>query len=156
MCIRDSHGTDAALALAMAQVIVEEDLYDAGYIKEQTDLPFLVRDDDGRFLRECDVVEGGADDQFYFWNAAKGRKELASGTWGSEVMTIALADDQDPALEGTHKVRLADGSRIRVRPVFELLRARLAEYTPERAAEITGGPAENMRTVARELAAARS
>jgi anaerobic selenocysteine-containing dehydrogenase len=140
----------------MAHVIVEEDLYDADYVKEQTDLPFLVRDDDGRFLRESDLVEGGAEDKFYFWNAAKGRKELAAGSWGSEVMTLELADDQDPALEGAHEVRLVGGKKVRVRPVFELLRARLAEYTPERAAEITGVPASNIRCVARELAAARS
>ena len=43
-----------------------------------------------------------------------------------------------------------------MRPVFELLRAHLAEYTPERAAEITGVPASNIRCVAREMAAARS
>ena len=149
-------GTDAALALGMAHVIVDEGLHDVAYIKEQTDLSFLVRDDNGRFLRECDVVEGGADDQFYFWNAAKGRKQLATGTWGSEVMTIALDEETDPALEGAHKVRLLDGTRVRVRPVFELLRAHLAEYTPERAAEITGVPAKNIRVVAREMAAARS
>ena len=116
-------GTDAALALGMANVIVDEGLHDVEYIKEQTDLSFLVRDDNGRFLRECDMVEGGADDQFYFWNAAKGRKQLATGTWGSEVMTIALDEETDPALEGTHKVRLLDGKQVRVRPVFELLRA---------------------------------
>ena len=149
-------GTDAALALGMAHVIVEEGLHDVAYIKEQTDLSFLVRDDNGRFLRECDVVEGGADDQFYFWNAAKGRKQLATGTWGSEVMTIALDEETDPALEGAHKVRLLDGKQVRVRPVFELLRANLAEYTPERAAEITGVPASEHPLVAREMAAARS
>ena len=149
-------GTDAALALGMAHVIVEEGLHDVAYIKEQTDLSFLVRDDNGRFLRESDVVEGGAEDQFYFWNAAKGRKQLATGTWGSEIMTTALDEDTDPALEGAHRVRLANGTRIRVRPVFELLKARLAEYPPERAAEITGVPAKNIRTVARELARARS
>jgi len=32
-------GTDAALALAAAQVIVAEGLYDAAYVAEQTDLP---------------------------------------------------------------------------------------------------------------------
>jgi DMSO reductase family type II enzyme molybdopterin subunit len=149
-------GTDAALALGMARVILEEDLFDAEFLKEQTDLPFLVRDDNGRFLRESDVVEGGAEDQFYFWNAAKERKQLATGTWGSEVMTIALDDETDPALEGTHKVQLADGNRVRVRPVFELLRVRLADYTLDRVAEITGVPAGNIQCVARELAAARS
>jgi len=149
-------GTDAALALGMCNVLVEENRYNAAYVKEQTDLPFLVRDDNGRFLRESDVVEGGAEDQFYIWNAAKGKRQLATGTWGSEVMTIALDKDTDPALEGAHRVRLLDGTRVRVRPVFELLKARLAEYTPERAAEITGVAAKNIRVVARELAKARS
>ena len=34
-------GTDAALAMSMVQVILRENLYQADYIKEQTDLPFL-------------------------------------------------------------------------------------------------------------------
>ena len=71
-------------------------------------------------------------------------------------MTIALDEETDPALEGTHKVRLLDGKQVRVRPVFELLRTNLSEYTPERAAEITGVPAANIRCVAREMAAAKS
>jgi DMSO reductase family type II enzyme molybdopterin subunit len=149
-------GTDAALALGMAHVIIEEDLYDAAYVKEQTDLSFLVRDDNGRFLRESDLVEGGSEEQFYYWNESTGRKTLARGSWGSQEMTLELGDDEDPSLEGSHRVRLLDGTRVRVRPVFELLRAHVEEYTPERAAEITGVPAANIRCVAREMAAARS
>ncbi|MCZ7528437.1 MAG: molybdopterin-dependent oxidoreductase [Acidimicrobiia bacterium] len=149
-------GTDAALALGMAHVIVDEALYDAAYVKEQTDLPFLVRDDNGRFLRESDVVEDGADDRFYIWNAARNRRQLAKGTWGSEDRTLELDPDEDPALEGSHSVKLLDGSRVRVRPVFERLRERVAEYTPERVAEITGVHGDNVRRVARELAAAKS
>jgi nitrate reductase alpha subunit len=38
-------GTDAALALAMAQVILSEGLHDEEYVREQTDLPILVRED---------------------------------------------------------------------------------------------------------------
>ncbi len=149
-------GTDAALALGMVHVLLKEDLYDAEFIKEQTDLPLLVRTDTGRFLRESDIEEDGADGVLYFWNAVNGRKTKAPGTWDSEDRTIALDDDEDPQLEGSHSVRLLDGRRITVRPVFELLRERVAEYTPERAAEITGVSADNIRRVARELAAAKS
>ncbi len=149
-------GTDAALALGMANVILTEGLYDEAYLKEQTDLPFLVRDDNGKFLRESDVVEGGGDEEFYYWNSAKKQKQLASGTWGSDVMTLELADDEDPALEGAHTVTLVDGTKVKVRPVFELLRAHVATYTPEYAAEVTDVPAGNIRRVARELAAAKS
>jgi nitrate reductase alpha subunit len=65
-------GTDAALGLGMAQVIVSEHLYDAAYMKEQTDLPILVRDDTHRFLRQSDLHAGGKDDLFYFWDEASG------------------------------------------------------------------------------------
>jgi len=56
-------GTDAAIALGMCKVIVDEDLYDRKFITEQTDLPLLVRQDNKRFLRECDMEEDGRDDQ---------------------------------------------------------------------------------------------
>ena len=45
-------GTDAALGLSMAQVIIEEGLYEAPFVKEQTDLPLLVRLDTRQFLRQ--------------------------------------------------------------------------------------------------------
>lgn len=149
-------GTDAALALGMVNVILEENLYDAEYIKEQTDLPFLVRADTGKFLRESDVEEDGSDEEFYFWNGVNGRKTIACGTWGSEVMTLELDDDEDPQLEGWHTVKLLDGKRVRVRPVFELLKKHAGEYTPEVVSKITGVAPGNIRRVAREMAAARS
>ena len=150
------YATDAALALGMVNVILNEGLYKEDYIKEQTDLPFLVRDDNGRFLRESDVYEGGSDTAFWIWNNLTGRKECATGTWGSSVPTIALDEGLDPALEGAHRVRLADGRRVTVRPVFELLKRRAAEYSPETVAGITGVAANNIRVVAREFAAAKS
>ena len=42
---------NSALALAAAQVLIAENLYDAAYVAEQTDLPLLVRKDTERFLR---------------------------------------------------------------------------------------------------------
>lgn len=149
-------GTDAALALGMVHVILEEGLWDVEYVKEQTDLPFLVRDDTGQFLRESDVYEDGSEGVFFVWNALTGRKESPTGTWGSPYQTIAADADLDPALEGVHTVRLLNGKRVKVRPVFELLKQRVAEYSPERVAEITGVAAANQRTVAREFAAAKT
>jgi anaerobic selenocysteine-containing dehydrogenase len=48
-------GTDAALGLSMSHVIVEEGIYDADFIREQTDLPLLVRTDTQRFVRQADL-----------------------------------------------------------------------------------------------------
>jgi nitrate reductase alpha subunit len=48
-------GVTPALALGLAQVIVNENLYDADFIKKFTDLPFLVRMDNLQLLRASDV-----------------------------------------------------------------------------------------------------
>src|SRR5210317_1668327 len=63
-------GTDAALALSMVQVILDDGKEKSDYIREQTDLPFLVRVDNGKFLRETDRVEGEAsrDNLFYIYD----------------------------------------------------------------------------------------
>jgi DMSO reductase family type II enzyme molybdopterin subunit len=149
-------GTDAALAMGMIGVILDEELYDAEYVVEQTDLPFLVRDDTRRFLRESDVEEGGSDGVFYVWNGVQGSLVKPPGSWDSSAQTLALDASLKPELQGSHSVRLKGGESVVVRPVFELLRQRLAQYPLERVAEITGVPAANIRRVAREFAAAKS
>ncbi len=149
-------GTDAALALAMVQTVISENLYDAEYIKEQTDLPFLVCSESGRYLRQSDVEEGGSDEVFYVWNAVNNRKAEAPCTWGSGERSIRLDEDLEPVLEGAHRVLLKDGRTVTVRTVFDLLKRRMRRWTPERAQAITGVAANNIRRVAREFAAARS
>ncbi len=145
-------GSDTAVALAMDHVVVNEGLYDEAYVKEQTDLPLLVRRDSGRFLRQADVEGTEADDAdtggggaFYLWDADRG-------------LTPAPADgldlgDLDPALEGTFEVELG-GATVRVSPVFELLRDELADKTPAWAQQQSGLNADTIASLAREFAAA--
>ncbi|MBI4515226.1 MAG: molybdopterin-dependent oxidoreductase [Deltaproteobacteria bacterium] len=148
--------SDPALALALAQVLISEQLCKDDYIKEQTDLPFLVRTDTGRFLRERDLIKGGRDNVFYIWDEAQGAAVLAPGSQGMRKPTLVLGDIR-PALQGRHAVKLADGTRVEAEPLFELLRRQLnAGYTPELAEQITGVHAEVIRSTARELAAARA
>jgi anaerobic selenocysteine-containing dehydrogenase len=147
-------GTDAALALGACQVIVEEGLYEAGYVREQTDLPFLVREDTRRYLREADVVPGGSEAVFAVWDEVAERLVWAPGSMGSSARTIALAPGVRPALEAEAEVELVSGRRVKVRPVFSLLRERLHAFRPEEAARITGVGADVIRRFAREFAAA--
>jgi len=149
-------GTDAALALAACQVVIEEDLFPADYLCEQTDLPFLVRSDTRRFLRESDVIEGGAEDRFALWDAAKGRLVWAPGTMGSSEKTLALPEGVRPDLEARTEVRLASGQSVPVRTVFSMLRERIASFGPEDAARITGVAPSVIRRFAREFAQAPS
>ncbi len=50
-------GTDPALALGFAHVILKEKRYDANYLKKYTDLPLLVRMDNLKFLKPEDIIE---------------------------------------------------------------------------------------------------
>jgi len=146
--------SDPALGLAMAQVIIAEDLVDEDYIREQTDLPFLVRSSDGRFLRESDVKNGGRDDAFYVWDEKHSRLALAPGCQGRKTASLALKG-LVPALRGHYSVTLADKTSVEVETVYDRLQRDLnRRYTPELAEEITGVSAKLIRTVARDTAKA--
>jgi DMSO reductase family type II enzyme molybdopterin subunit len=140
-------GADAALALSIAHVILRERAYNEQFVREQTDLPMLVRTDTRRFLREKDLKRGGKDDVFYVWDLQAGR--LAEAPRKSlELNSLA------PALEGEYEVETLAGP-VKVRPVFELLREKTEEYAPERASRITGVSPRVVEGLAREIARAR-
>ena len=142
--------SDAALALSVAQVLIAEKLTDDAYIREQTDLPLLVRKDNGRFLRQSDIERKGKDDVFYFWDEAGRRIVEAPGSQGKRKPTLVLGD-LVPALAGGYPVRLLDDSTV------EVLRRQLDEaYTPERTAQTTGVPPSVVRRLAREIGRAGS
>ena len=147
-------GTDAALALAMAQVILTEGLHDEEYVREQTDLPILVRDDNGRYLRESDLRSRGSDEVLYYWDEATGDLAKVPGCQGEGGPSLALGALR-PALSGPQRVKLPGGRSVTVRPLLESFRKRLdLKDTPEQAAAITGVSAETIRRMARDLAAA--
>ncbi len=49
-------GTDTALALSISYVIMKEKLYQEKYVKAFTDMPLLVRMDNGKVLRARDII----------------------------------------------------------------------------------------------------
>jgi complex iron-sulfur molybdoenzyme family reductase subunit alpha len=173
--IHPKPGTDGALGLGMAHVIIRDKLFDARNIKEQTDLPYLVRTDTKRFLRESDVVEKGSPVRFYGWDLKTNKPYLAKGAWGDQpevkpqvqpaflgrnTLTfpsgyIALGD-LDPALEGKFKVTLKDGKTVEVQPVFAIYKDRIMkDHAPKRVAEITGVPEKAIADLAKGYATAK-
>ena len=141
-------GTDAALALAMARVIVDEKLHKPDFLVEQTDMPFLVRLDTGRFLRASDLRSGGADDVFHVFDTAT--NEVVEAPWRS----LALGTIK-PALEGVFEVETREGA-VKVTTVFERLRVQLAAYAPEQVEATTGVKASQIRALARRIGRARA
>ncbi len=141
-------GTDAALALAVSKIIIDDGAMNAAFVKEQTDLPLLVREDTGRYLRQPDVEGDGREDQLYVWDARTAAPAKAPRG------TLRLGK-VDPALEGRYSVSLHDGSTVTVRPAFERLRDSLRDYTVEEASRITGVSPGTIKRLAAMVKAAK-
>lgn len=127
-------GTDAALALGLMSVIFERNLYDRNFITKSTVGPFLVRSDNGLFLRGKDIVSGDSD-KYVVWD-----------------MTIDQPKAYDepgivPALTGSYQI-----AGLKCRPSFELLSALAKQYPLQKASEITQVPAEIIERLAIEYA----
>jgi len=141
-------GSDAALALSICQVILREKLYKEEFVREQTDLPLLVVESTGRFLREKDLKAGGREDIFYLWDLGAGK--LAEAPRKSLALN-GLA----PALEGTYQVQTLHGA-VAVMPLMERLRAHLDQhYTPEQASQVSGVSPRVIEQLAGEIAKAK-
>ena len=140
--------TDAALWLAVCQVMIENGQVDEAFVREQTDLAIVVRTDTGRYLRASDV-SGGNEAQLYFFD------EMSNAL--AEAPRTTLKFDGRQALDGVYPVELADGSTAEVTPTFALLRDKLnAQYTPELASRICGVHPDLIRQLAQKVATMRT
>lgn len=141
-------GSDAALALSMVQVVVEENLIDEKFAREQTDLPLLMNPKTKRYLRESDLVKDGSDVQFYVWDQkTKTAVQAPRGTlfWG----------EVEPALQGKFTVATLDGD-VAFETVLTAIVPRLAQYKPELAEAICDIHGDTIRNLARKVASRRT
>jgi anaerobic selenocysteine-containing dehydrogenase len=142
------HGTDAALALAMCQVVISEELVNWDFAASQTDLSLLVRTDTGEFLRQSHLKADGKDDRFYHAHPER-------GVTPADPASLDL--DFEPLAEGSLEVETLDSGRITVEPVLARLRRRLdRDYTPEQASEICEAHPDVIRMLARKVASKRT
>ncbi|MFQ5699131.1 MAG: molybdopterin-dependent oxidoreductase [Myxococcota bacterium] len=142
------HGTDAALALALCQVVIHEGLVDRDFAAAQTDLSLLVRTDSGEFLRESHLERGGRDDRFF-------QAHPERGVVAADPCSLRL--DFAPQLEGCLDVETLDSGVVRVEPLFARVRRQLdAHYTPEQASAICEAHPDVIRLLARKIATRRT
>ncbi|MBX0286364.1 molybdopterin-dependent oxidoreductase [Halomicroarcula sp. F28] len=153
-------GTDGALALGMAQTIVDEGLYDEAHLKEQTDMPLLVREDTGKFLRASEVglAAGARDPEKVFVTVdADGQLRAAPGSLGNRDgqhdPEASIELEFDPQLSVNRTVDTSDGP-VAVRSVWDRLTEELAQYTPEFVHEETSVGPNTYQRIAREFAEA--
>ena len=141
--LRVRPGTDGALALSIAGVMIDEGLFDVDFVRDWTNGPFLVRDDNGQFLTGADLEKGGDTNLRVAWDEVSERPALYDTQTGAYLETTPTV-----ALLGVREITSVDGM-ITCRPAFECYRDLCSEYTPERASEITWVPADQIRASAR-------
>ena len=142
-------GSDPALMLSMMQVIIQEEIFDRDFLISHTCAPFLVREDNGHYLRMSDLgvapTQGSPDangkpsiiDPYVVWDANS--KKLVSVESASE-----------SELSGSFDV-----NGIKVKTAFYLLKERVSSFTPEAATKITEIKPDVIREMARELASVK-
>lgn len=150
-------GFDGHLALSIIQRILARKLYKPEFLKEYTDLPFLVRTDTQELLRlseldprspeldtrlaELFAKKEHAQDNFLTFNTKTRKFTVMPGTEGSALETLRLSDsdwDIDPALHGRWTASLKDGTKVKVTTAFELFKAEVQAFAPEKVKELTG------------------
>jgi len=174
-------GTTPALALGFANVILQEGLYDKVYVRQWTDMPILVRMDSLKYLKAAEVFGGDPAVLKQTFIVKEGEKEpppiqqttqnvvpeKLRAEWGDYVWwdtksnsPKALTRDEvgkyskvgEALLEGSIEVTLANGSKVKCRPVFDLVKEYAAHFDPKTVEELTWAPAEAVQKLARLFA----
>lgn len=124
-------GTDGLFVMALIHELLKADRIDLDFLVKYTNAPWLVRRDDGLFVRD-------AAGNPLCWDTRTGNT------------ASALSPDVAPKLVG--ETTLLDGTRAV--PVFELMAARYLspEYAAEKVADACGVPAATIKRIAAELA----
>ena len=148
--LRVRPGTDAALALAITNVMIERGWYDEPFVRRWTNGPLLVRGDTGRLLRAGDLSGGGDAGHYVAWDAVAGQPIVVDPA----ARGIDVDDHDRLALVGAVEVPTADGT-VTCRPAFDLLAEQCRTVAPAVAEAVTGVPAAEIERAAHLLWAHR-
>ncbi|MEA3274137.1 MAG: molybdopterin-dependent oxidoreductase [Pseudomonadota bacterium] len=136
-------GTDLAFMLALMKILMEEELYDAPFLKRHTNMPFLLAKDDAG---EWHLVTDPEDRPLV----------VEEDTTNVRVLTKFSNDNRKDITGHTFcpGLKLPENFTVEGKPVKTVFQAQLeelTEYTPEWAAEITGVPVEAIRRISHEF-----
>lgn len=126
--IRLAPDSDGAFALAMAKIIIDEELYDADFMKTFTDSPILINLETGKRILASEVRGLSAVAGIPEYRESYVAYDEATGSFAATT-PLELPDTNTYALTGTYDVPLADGSTIQAKPGFQLLIESLEKYT---------------------------
>jgi anaerobic selenocysteine-containing dehydrogenase len=138
--LRVRPGTDAAVALAIAGVMIDEGWFDIEFVRRWTNGPFLVRKQDGALLSADALADGS--DGFVAWDEGRGtvlRYDPAARAYDKPPVRLALT--------GSFAIAGPDGP-IACRPAFDLYAARCRAMSPEVAGQLSGVNPDAIRAAA--------
>lgn len=143
--LRVRPGTDGALALGLAHVMIERGWFDREFVARWTNGPLLVRDDDGRLLRESDLVASGDPERYVAWDERADRAVVYDPARASYE-----ADSASLALFGERRVETGSGP-LSCRPAFQHVAELCRRYEPGTVERITGIAPDDVEEAARLL-----
>ena len=123
--LRVRPGTDGALALGLANVMIQHGWYDADFLRAWSNGPLLVRADTGRMLTRRDLTPDGEARQYLAWDAVAARPvvyDAVTGCYDGDTATLAL--------DGAYRIVTAQGEVV-CQPAFALYAALCQRYPPE-------------------------
>lgn len=138
-------GTDGALAMALSRELISRDLINKDFVLKYTNAPFLVRLDNGKFLRIRDLDKNSDLDDFVVWDNA------------NRTALPASSDVSIPSLEGKHHGNASPLSlSIPSSTAFDLFKQSVSDFDKAAVAEICGIEAHQISALAEMIGAADS
>jgi nitrate reductase alpha subunit len=163
--------TDTALFLGITRWLMDNEKYDADFVKRFTDFPLLVRTDTLERLRAADLFpsyEPGLDPNGPSFQQQRltpeqyeklGDYVVRDSTTGEFVALtrddVGAAMDAkgiDPELDWSGTVELVDGTEVEVLTLWAMHREHLQEYDLDTVADITSAPKHLIERLANDIA----
>ena len=137
--LRVRPGSDGALALGLANLMIANGWYDRAFVRDWTNGPLLVRADTGQLLSAGDLGASGAAHAWVAWDADAGKPVVYDPATGRYDRDTSAGDTSGGerggsewgglALEGEYAVMTPHGT-IACRPVFDHYAALCRRYDP--------------------------
>lgn len=162
---------DTAIFLGIAKWMMDNDRYDAPFVKRFTDFPLLIREDTLERLDPADVFaayekrlsQNGASfalhgltvdqyDQLHDFVIVDANTGELTALSRDEVGDRLNERGIDPELNFRDTVTLRDGSEVEVMTTWEAYRQHLADYDMDTVAEISNSPKDLIERLAEDMA----
>ena len=143
--LRVKPGSDGALALGAANLMIANRWYDEAFVRRWTTASLLVRRDNQRLVRASELEAGSNTAGYVAWDAAAQRPVLfdpATRNFAGDVTRLAL--------EGRIDLKL-NGRTVECMPALALYAERCAAFSPARVAAITGVAPDELERFAQML-----